>query len=68
MPYLARVRAWHRKQSARISERAYALVGQLAKLGLDENTLLLGLAVVIGTAVGLAVIVFYKLIDLVQAA
>jgi CIC family chloride channel protein len=68
MPYLARVRAWHRKQAARISERAYALVGQLAKLGLDENTLLLGLAVVIGTAVGLAVIVFYKLIDLFQAA
>lgn len=34
---------------------------------LDESTVLIGFAAAIGTAVGVAVILFYKLIDLVQA-
>ena len=34
---------------------------------LDESTVLIGFAVAIGTAVGVAVILFYKLIDLIQA-
>lgn len=42
-------------------------MARLPRLGVDENTLLLGFAVAIGTAVGLAVIVFYRLIDVVQA-
>jgi CIC family chloride channel protein len=52
---------------ARITDRAEAVIAQLPRLGVDENTLLLGFAVAIGGAVGLAVIVFYKLIDLFQA-
>ncbi|NIM51140.1 MAG: CBS domain-containing protein [Gemmatimonadales bacterium] len=66
MPNVARLRAWHRAASARVSDWAHAFIGQLPRLGVDENTLLLGFAVAIGTAVGLTVIVFYKLIDLSQ--
>jgi CIC family chloride channel protein len=68
MPDLARLRAWQRGVSGRVSHRADAIIGGLTRLGIDENTLLLGFAVAIGSAVGLAVIVFYKLIDLAQAA
>lgn len=50
----------------RVTLRAQTFVSRLSRLGLDENTLLLGFAVAIGGAVGVAVIVFYKLIDLFQ--
>jgi len=50
-----------------MSDRADHLIAHLPRLGVDESTLLLVFALVIGVAVGLAVIVFYKLIDLVQA-
>jgi CIC family chloride channel protein len=67
MPDLARLKAWQRSLEARITDRAQAILARLPRLGVDENTLLLGFAVVIGGAVGLSVIVFYKLIDLVQS-
>jgi CIC family chloride channel protein len=67
MPDLGRLRALQRALSARVSGWADLLISQLPRLGIDENALLLAFAVVIGTAVGLSVIVFYKLIDLVQA-
>jgi CIC family chloride channel protein len=62
-----RLRAWQRDWSDRLSERADHLIARLPKLGVDESTLLLGFALAIGVAVGLAVIVFYKLIDVAQA-
>lgn len=62
-----RVRARQRHLSAAASQRADRLVAQLTRLGIDENTLLLGFAVAIGSAVGVAVVLFYKLIDLIQA-
>ncbi len=68
MPDIARLRAWRRAMSARISQRGDTMIGQLTRLGADENTVLLVFALVIGTAVGVAVIIFYKLIDLAQAA
>ncbi len=68
MPDIARLRAWQRATSARISQRGDTMIGQLTRLGADENTVLLVFALVIGTAVGVAVIIFYKLIDLAQAA
>ena len=49
-----------------MSERGQALTRKIHALGIDESTLLIGFAVAIGAAVGLAVIVFYKLIDLTQ--
>jgi CIC family chloride channel protein len=67
MPDLARLRAWHRYASARISAHADRLTARLPKLGVDENTLLLIFALVIGVAVGASVLVFYELIDLFQA-
>jgi CIC family chloride channel protein len=66
MTDLSRVIARQRALEARITERAQALVSRLPRWGVDENTLLLAFALVIGAVVGLAVIVFYKLIDLVQ--
>jgi len=51
-----------------LARRGQALVRRLAALGYDENTLLLGFAVAIGAAVGVAAIVFYKLVDLSQGA
>jgi CIC family chloride channel protein len=68
MPDLARLRAWQRAVSARVSDRADAVIARLSRLGVDENALLLFFALAIGSAVGLSVIVFYKLIDLAQAA
>jgi H+/Cl- antiporter ClcA len=67
MPDLGRLRALQRALSARVSGWADVLISQLPRLGIDENALLLAFAVIIGSAVGLSVIVFYKLIDLVQA-
>lgn len=52
--------------TARASRLVDAWVNRLSRLGVDENTLLLFFALLIGTAVGIAVIAFYKLIDLVQ--
>jgi len=67
MPDFSRLIAWQRALEARITDRAQALIANLPRWGVDENTLLLAFAVVIGAAVGVAVILFYKLIDLVQA-
>ncbi len=49
----------------RVRRRGTALLRLAARL--DESTVLIGFAVAIGTAVGLAVILFYKLIDVAQA-
>lgn len=67
MAFLSRIAALERIGSERLSRRADQVVARLSKLGIDENTLLLGFAIVIGTAVGVAILVFYKLIDLAQA-
>ncbi len=67
MPNLNRLRAWERAVGARLSAVANAAIRLLPKVGVDENALLLIFALVIGTVVGVAVIIFYKLIDLVQA-
>jgi CIC family chloride channel protein len=67
MPDFSRIHAWQRAMAARISDRGQALIRHIPALGIDESTLLLGFAVAIGAAVGLAVIVFYKLINLFQA-
>ncbi len=67
MAEFSRIVAWRRRVEARITQRAQALIARLSRLGLDENTLLLGFAVTIGGAVGVAVIIFYKLIDLFQS-
>jgi CIC family chloride channel protein len=65
---LVRLRAWERALEQRLSSTVDAFVRALPRLGIDENTLLLIFALIIGTGVGLAVIVFYRLIDLAQAA
>jgi CIC family chloride channel protein len=49
-----------------LQESARAVSTTLAAMGSDEHTQLLVLAVVIGTASGAAVIVFYKAIDIIQ--
>ncbi len=67
MPDVKGLQAWQQAWSNRISERADALVSRFPRLGVDESTLLLLFALAIGVAVGLAVIVFYKMIDLAQA-
>ena len=66
MPKTSRFLAWLRAVGAVMSERGQALTRKIHALGIDESTLLIGFAVAIGAAVGLAVIVFYKLIDLTQ--
>jgi CIC family chloride channel protein len=48
-----------------VRRRLLSLIRRGAQV--DESTVLIGFAVGIGTAVGLAVILFYKLIDIVQA-
>lgn len=63
----SRILAWQRAVTSLVSGRGQALVRRIASLGFDESTVLLGFAVIIGAAVGLAVIVFYKAIDLAQA-
>ena len=67
MSIFARAGTWQRSLSVRISDGAHRVIAQLPKLGVDENTLLLFFAAVIGVAVGLSVLVFYRLIDLAQA-
>lgn len=52
---------------SRIADFFQRLIGRLPGLGIDESTLLLGFGVVIGATVGLAVVLFYKFIDLVQS-
>jgi CIC family chloride channel protein len=66
MADLSHVVDWLSRIELRVTKRAQRLISRLSSLGVDENTLLLGFAVAIGGAVGLAVIVFYKLIDLFQ--
>ncbi len=66
MPHSSRFRAWLRAIGAHLSDRGQKLIRRIPALGIDESTLLIGFAVVIGGAVGLAVIVFYSLIDLSQ--
>ncbi len=68
MPRISRLLAWLRAVEAPVTGRAQRLIARLPRLGIDENTLLLLFAAVIGAAVGLSVIVFYKLIDWTQAA
>ena len=67
MRQTSRYRAWLRAVGARLSERGQALIRKIPLLGIDESTLLIGFAVAIGATVGLAVIVFYRLIDLSQS-
>lgn len=67
MPQLSRLIAWQRILEARLTDRAQGLIDRLPRLGVDETTLLLGFALVIGAAVGVSVIVFYTLIDVIQA-
>ncbi len=67
MPSTSRFLAWLRAVGAIVSERGQALTRKIPALGIDESTLLVGLAVAIGAVVGLAVILFYKLIDVTQA-
>ncbi|GBD33038.1 H(+)/Cl(-) exchange transporter ClcA [bacterium HR33] len=66
MPDPSRFLAWQRAVAARLSAYGQAAIRQVSSLGIDENTILLVLALGIGAAVGVAVIVFYKLIDLAQ--
>ncbi|HXV91058.1 MAG TPA: chloride channel protein, partial [Gemmatimonadales bacterium] len=49
-----------------LQESARAVSATLAAMRGDEHTQLLALAVVIGTAAGAAVLVFYKAIDVIQ--
>ncbi|MFQ5703678.1 MAG: chloride channel protein [Gemmatimonadales bacterium] len=49
-----------------MTDRAAYFAAKLPRLGVDENTLLLLYAVAIGGAVGVAVIGFYHIINLVQ--
>ncbi len=48
-----------------VRRQAQLLIRRAARL--DESTVLIGFAVAIGTAVGVGVILFYRLIDVVQA-
>jgi len=64
MPDFSRLLARNRALEAWVGNRAQQLLARLPRLGVDENTLLLGFAAAIGVGVGLAVILFYKLIDL----
>ncbi|MDH3459262.1 MAG: chloride channel protein, partial [Gemmatimonadota bacterium] len=66
MTDLGRWSVRQRAATAWLAERGPRWIAQLPRLGVDENTLLLGFAVAIGVAVGLSVLVFYWLIDLVQ--
>lgn len=67
MPFPTRIKALQRITTQRLTARASRVLAYLPRLGVDENTLLLGFAVAIGVGVGFVVIVFYRLIDLVQA-
>jgi CIC family chloride channel protein len=67
MPNASRITARLRATGAMVSERGQAFTRKIPSLGIDESTLLIGFAVAIGAAVGLAVMAFYKLIDLAQS-
>ncbi len=67
MPLTSRPMAWLRAVEARISQRGQALIRRIPALGIDESTLLIGFAVAIGATVGVAVIVFYSLINFSQS-
>ncbi|MDH5804038.1 MAG: chloride channel protein [Gemmatimonadota bacterium] len=64
----SRIRARFRALGAVLSDRGQALIRLIAAWGVDESTLLIGFAVAIGATVGVAVIIFYRLIDLAQNA
>jgi hypothetical protein len=66
MPDPSRWSAWQRAVAARLSAYGQAAIRRISSLGIDENTILLVLALAIGAAAGVAVIVFYELIDLTQ--
>ena len=66
MTDLGRWSVRQRAAAAWLGERGQRWIARLTRVGVDENTLLLGFAVAIGVAVGLSVLVFYWLIDLVQ--
>ena len=66
MPILSRITDRGRALEAWVGIHAQRLLERLPRLGVDENTLLLGFAAAIGAGVGVAVIIFYKLIDLVR--
>ncbi len=66
MPDISRLLSLKRAIEAWTRDRVQNLVARVPRVGLDENTLLLGFAVAIGAGVGLTVIVFYKAIDLIR--
>ena len=66
MPHTQRFAAWQRAIGARLSQQGRALVDRVPSLGIDESTLLIGFALAIGATVGVAVVVFFRLIDLAQ--
>jgi len=66
MPNFSRLLAWKQTLERWTGDHAQNLVARLPRLGVDENTLLLGFAAAIGAGVGIAVILFYKVIDLVR--
>jgi len=63
MPDFSRLKDRNRAIEAWLGDRVQQLLARLPRLGVDENTLLLGFAAAIGAGVGVAVIVFYMLID-----
>jgi CIC family chloride channel protein len=67
MQRFSRLIAWQRVLEARLTDRAQGLINRLPRLGVDENTLLLGFALAIGAVVGGSVIVFYTAIDVIQS-
>jgi CIC family chloride channel protein len=58
--------AWQRAVGSRLSQQGHSIIDKVPSLGIDESTLLIGFALAIGAVVGLAVIVFYNLIDFIQ--
>ena len=50
MPHSSRFRAWLRAIGAHLSDRGQKLIRRIPALGIDESTLLIGFAVVIGGA------------------
>ncbi len=50
----------------RISQRGQALIQRIPALGIDESTLLIAFALAIGAAVGIFVILFFRLISFIQ--
>ncbi|HKI94507.1 MAG TPA: chloride channel protein [Gemmatimonadales bacterium] len=63
----SRIVAWQRAVGRRLRPWVQRLVKQVPGLA-DESTILVLFAVAIGTAVGITVVLFYKLIDVIQEA